>query len=151
IGGTGSVIYLRDGDVLMPRAWTAGVDWVRDVRVPVGSGVMGKALATGEGLMVNDYQSSPMALPDFRAGTARLLVQPLQAGGRMLGGMVIGRDGTGEPFTEDDLSALADFATQAAVAIENARLFAEAKRSATEYQALFEVAGLVGSTLDFER
>ncbi len=37
------------------------------------------------------------------------------------------------------------------MAIENARLFAEAKRSAADYQALFEVAGLVGSTLDFER
>jgi GAF domain-containing protein len=150
IGGGLSVIYLREGDVLRPRAWTSGGDWVRDLRIPVGAGVMG-AVAAGEGLIVNDYQSSPLALPEFRGGTARLVVQPLHAGGRMLGAMVISRDAGGAAFSEDDLSALADFATQAAVAIENARLFAEAGRSAAEYQALFEVAALVGSTLDFER
>src|SRR5262249_25566802 len=37
IGGTACVVYLRDRDVLVPRAWTAGTDWIRDVRVPVGS------------------------------------------------------------------------------------------------------------------
>src|SRR5262249_11351549 len=72
-------------------------------------------------------------------------------GGRILGAMVVNRDAAGAPFTEDDLSALADFATQAAVAIENARLFTEAKRSAEQYHALFEVAGLVGATRDFDR
>jgi GAF domain-containing protein/CheY-like chemotaxis protein len=151
IGGTLSVVYLREGDVLCPRAWTEGGDWVRDLRVPVGSGVLGRTVATGQGLIVNDYQTSPLALPDFRAGTARLLAHPLQAGGRMLGAMVVSRDATGAPFCEDDLSALADVAAQAAVAIERARLFAEARRSAAEYQALFELAGLVGSTLDLER
>jgi GAF domain-containing protein/ActR/RegA family two-component response regulator len=151
IGGTLSVIYLREGDVLRPRAWTVGGDWLRDLRVPVGSGVVGRAAATGEAVMVNDYRSSPLALPEFRAGTARLVAQPLQAGGRTLGAMVVDRDSTGAPFSGDDLSTLADFATQAAVAIENARLFAEARRSAAEYQALFEVAGLVGSTLDVDR
>ena len=151
IGGALSVIYLREGDVLCPRAWTEGGDWMRDLRVPVGSGAIGKAVATGRGVIMNDYRSSPLALPEFRVGTARLLAQPLQAGVRMLGAMVISRDGNGAPFSDDDLSALADFATQAAVAIENARLFTEAKRSAAEYQALFEVAGLVGSSLDFDR
>src|SRR5262245_63487896 len=33
----------------------------------------------------------------------------------------------------------------------NVRLLAEANQSAAEYQALFEVAGLVSSTLDVER
>src|SRR5262249_23115994 len=48
IGGRLSIIYLRDGDVLSPRAWTAGGDWIRDLRVSVGAGVMGKAVETGE-------------------------------------------------------------------------------------------------------
>ena len=151
IGGAFSVVYLREGDILRPRAWTEGADWIRDVRIPVGSGVSGKAVATGQGLIVNDYRSSPLALPELSAGTSRLLAQPLLAGGRALGAMVISRDDTGGPFTDDDLSALADFGTQAAVAIQNARLFAEARRNAADYQALFEVAGLVGSTLDPER
>src|SRR5262249_2988880 len=149
IGGGLSVIYLCDGDMLNARAWTKGGEWIRGLRVPVGSGVMGKAVATGGGMIVNDYRSSPLSVPELRESTARLLVQPLHAGGRILGAMVVNRDAAGAPFTEDDLSALADFATQAAVAIENARLFTEAKRSAEQYHALFEVAGLVGATLDF--
>src|SRR5262245_42669333 len=53
IGGTGAAIYLRDRDVLTPRAWTAGVEWIRNLRVPVGSGAMGRTLETGVGVMVN--------------------------------------------------------------------------------------------------
>src|SRR5262245_23434971 len=50
IGGGVSIIYLCDGDVLSARAWTKGGEWIRGLRVPVGSGVMGKAVATGEGM-----------------------------------------------------------------------------------------------------
>ena len=150
IGGTFSIVYLREGDVLCPRAWTELPDWIRDMRVPVGAGVTGSAVATGKGIIANDYPSSPLALPPFSNLALRLLVQPLLTGGRALGVMVVSRAETDTPFTPDDLSTLGDLATQAAVAIENARLFAEAKRSAAEYQALFEVAGLVASTLDIE-
>jgi GAF domain-containing protein/CheY-like chemotaxis protein len=151
IGGEFSIVYLREGDVLRPRAWTELPDWVREAEIPVGSGVVGTAFLTERGFIVNDYQNSELALPRFKSVTSRLITQPLLAGGRALGVMTINRGGDGAPFTSEDLAALADFATQAAVAIENARLFAEAKRAASEYQALFEVAGLVGSTLDVER
>jgi GAF domain-containing protein len=150
IGGAFSIVFLREGDELRPRAWAEVEDWIRDVRVPVGSGVTGHVVATGEGLIVNDYPSSPLALPPFTDVASRLLAEPLRAGGRALGVMMIGRGAAGAPFTPDDLSALGAFATQAAVAIENVRLFSEARRNAAEYRGLFEVAGLVGSTLDTE-
>jgi len=152
IGGTFSVVYLREGDVLRARAWADIADIImREATIPIGTGVTGHAVATGEGLIVNDYPNSPLAAAPWSGLSMRLLAQPLLAGGRALGVMVISRDDTTEPFTPDDLSALADFATQAVVAIENARLFAETKRTAADYQALFEVAGLVGSTLDVDR
>ncbi|HYB41628.1 MAG TPA: GAF domain-containing protein, partial [Candidatus Methylomirabilis sp.] len=151
IGGAFSIVFLREGDLLCPRAWAELPDWIREARVPVGTGVVGTAVAAAEGLIVNDYPSSPLARLPFSNAPLRLLVQPLLARGQALGAMLISRDETRAPFTAEDLSALGDFATQAAVAIENARLFAEAQRSAAEYRALFEVAGLVGSTLDAER
>ncbi|HXJ84866.1 MAG TPA: GAF domain-containing protein, partial [Candidatus Methylomirabilis sp.] len=151
IGGTLAVIYLREADALHARAWTEGGQWVRGAQISLGAGGIGKALAIGESVIVNDYPTSPLALPEFQAGIARLLVQPLQAGGRTCGAMLVSRDDASAPFSEDDLSALAEFATSAAVAIEHSRLYTEAKRSAEEYQALFEVARLVGSTLDFDR
>jgi GAF domain-containing protein/CheY-like chemotaxis protein len=151
IGGAFSIVYLREGDVLYPRAWAELPDWIRDIRVPVGAGVTGTAVASGQGIIANDYANSPLALPPFNNAALRLLAQPLLTAGRAVGAMMVSRADIDAPFTAEDLSTLADLATQAAVAIENARLFAEAKRSAAEYQALFEVAGLVASTLDLDR
>ncbi|HKC07204.1 MAG TPA: GAF domain-containing protein [Methylomirabilota bacterium] len=151
IGGTFSALYLLEGDTLHPRAWSDVPDWIRDVRFEIGTGVAGSALAAGRGALVNDYASAPGALAEFIPFTSRLLAAPLMAGDRPLGVMTAGR-GPGAPaFTEDDLSILADFATQAAVAIEHARLFDEATRNAAQYQALLEVSGAVSSTLDVER
>ncbi len=151
IGGSISIVYLREGDMLCPRAWAQIGSWIRDVRVPVGAGVAGTAVATGRGLIVNDYAHSPLAIPPFNNASQRLLAQPLVAGARALGVIVISRDEAAEPFTEDDLSTVADFATQTVVALDNARLFAEAKRTVDEYQALLEVGGLIASTLDVDR
>ena len=49
------------------------------------------------------------------------------AGGRALGVMLISRNDIAAAFTEDDRAALGDLATQAAVAMDNARLFSEAQ------------------------
>src|SRR5215475_14137714 len=79
IGGTFSVVFLREDSVLRPGAWAGLPDWIRDIRVPLGSGVAGTAVATGEGLIVNDYTGSPLALPPFSNASLRLLAQPLMA------------------------------------------------------------------------
>jgi GAF domain-containing protein len=54
-------------------------------------------------------------------------------------------------FTPDEVSGLESFSHQAAIAIDNAALFAEAGQRAAEYRALFEVGQLVGATLDADR
>jgi len=151
IGGTFSVVYLREGDELRPRAWSGVGSWIRQVRIRVGTGVAGTAAETGRGFIVNDYPDSPLALPPFSNATQRLMAQPLMAGDRALGVMVVSRDQGSPPFVEEDQATLADFTTQAVVALEKARLFTEARRSAAEYQALFEVGALVGSVLDVDR
>src|SRR6185312_11558206 len=115
------------------------------------TGVAGAAMESGRGLMVNDYPSSPHAMAEFVPFTSRLLAGPLMAGGRTLGVMTAGRAPGAAPFTDEDLSTLADFATQAAVALEHARLFDEATRNAAQYQALLEVSGVVSSTLEVDR
>ncbi|HJR04151.1 MAG TPA: GAF domain-containing protein, partial [Methylomirabilota bacterium] len=151
IGGTFSALYLLEGDTLRSRAWSDVPDWIRDIRFKIGTGVAGSALAAGQGALVNDYPSAPGARAEFIPFTSRLLAAPLMAGDRPLGVMTAGR-GPGAPaFTEEDLSILADFATQAAVALEHARLFDEATRNAAQYQALLEVSGAVSSTLDVDR
>jgi len=151
IGGAYAALYLLEGDTLRPGAWSDIGDWIRDLRFKVGTGVAGDMLASGRGTLVNDYPSSPHAMAEFVPFTSRLLAAPLLAGGRTLGVMTAGRGHGAPPFTEEDLSTLTDFATQAAVAIEHARLFAEATQNAAQYHALFEVSGVVSSTLEVDR
>jgi len=151
IGGSFSALYLLEGDTLRPGAWSDVGDWIRDLRFKIGSGVAGSAVATGCGALVNDYPSSPLAMAEFVPFTSRILAAPLLAGGRTLGVMTAGRGHGAPPFTEEDLSTLTDFATQAAVALDHARLFAEATQNAARYQALFEVSGVVSSTLEADR
>jgi GAF domain-containing protein/CheY-like chemotaxis protein len=151
IGGTFAALFLLEGDTLRPRAWSDIPDWIRDLRFKVGTGVAGVALASGRGVLVNDYPSSPHAMAEFVPFTDRLLAAPLMAGDRPLGVMTAGRGPGAAPFTQEDLSTLTDFATQAAVALEHARLFDEATRNAAQYQALLEVSGAVSSTLDVDR
>ncbi|MEX2222275.1 MAG: GAF domain-containing protein [Candidatus Rokuibacteriota bacterium] len=151
IGGAYAAVYLLEGDTLRPRAWSDVADWIRDLRFKVGTGAAGVATASGRGMLVNDYAGSPHAMAEFVPFTSRLLAAPLMAGGRALGVMTAGRGPGAPPFTEEDLSVLTDLATQAAVALEHARLFDEATRNAAQYQALFEVSGVVSSTLEVDR
>ena len=117
VGGGYAALYMLEGDLLRPRAWSDIGDWIRDLRFNVGTGVAGAAMESGRGLMVNDYPSSPHAMAEFVPFTSRLLAGPLMAGGRTLGVMTAGRAPGAAPFTDEDLSTLADFATQAAVAL----------------------------------
>jgi len=151
IGGAYAALYLLEGETLLPRAWSDVGDWIRDLRFKIGTGEAGVVLANGRGALVNDYASSPNAMAEFVPFTSRLLAAPLMAGNRPIGVMTAGRGPGAAPFTDEDLATLTDFATQAAVALEHARLFDDATQSAARYQALFEVSGVVGSTLEIDR
>jgi len=151
IGGGYAALYMLEGDTLRPRAWSDIGDWIRDLRFNTDRGVAGAAMQTGRGVMVNDYPASQHAMAEFVPFTSRLLAAPLMAGGRALGVMTAGRGPGAGPFTEEDFSTLTDFATQAAVALEHARLFDEATRNAAQYQALLEVSTVVSSTLEVDR
>jgi GAF domain-containing protein len=65
--------------------------------------------------------------------------EPLLYRDRLLGVLVINNLGTARRFTPEDSRLLALLAGQAAIAIENARLYDETQRQAREARALAEV------------
>ena len=83
-----------------------------------------------------------------RAGCGQFINAPLQARGRTLGAIVAYAP-PNAPFTDDETSILADIAARAAIAVENAELYAREHRvSATLQQALLpsrlpDIPGLV--------
>ncbi|HSB69367.1 MAG TPA: response regulator [Candidatus Methylomirabilis sp.] len=127
VGASAGVIYLWDPEAqsLIPRAWHAHGDWMEGLRLRLGEGVTGLAAQRREGLIVNDYRVSPYALLPLleHVGVTASLAEPLLFRDRLLGAIEVNHIAAPRRFTEEDQHALRLFADQAAIAIENARLF----------------------------
>src|SRR5207244_2687713 len=76
-----------------------------------------------------------------------MLAVPLLVTGRALGALIVG-DQTGRRFTAEEIARAEAFADQAALALENARLYAEAEGRRREAEVLAEVARTVGAALE---
>jgi K+-sensing histidine kinase KdpD len=96
-------------------------------RLPPGAGLVGKAVETLQPIIANDVRRTKewYDKPDHQTGftTQDVLVVPMQVKGRVIGVIEIINRKDGLPFTQDDQELLAAFTSQAAVAIENARLY----------------------------
>ncbi len=96
-------------------------------RLPPGSGVVGKAVVNRQAVIVNSTQGSEVWAPqtDKQTGftTRGLLAVPLMVKDTVLGVIEVINKRDGSPFDRDDQDLLSAFAAQAAVALENARLY----------------------------
>ncbi len=96
-------------------------------RLPPGSGIVGRAVQTRTPVIDNDAQHSGSrhVATDEQTGfvTRALLAVPLQIKDRVLGVIEVINRRDRLPFGDDDQNLLTAFAGQAAVAIENARLY----------------------------
>ncbi|HEX5501230.1 MAG TPA: GAF domain-containing sensor histidine kinase [Thermomicrobiales bacterium] len=101
-------------------------------------GLNGRVIRTGEPvfLPVVDRDEFRAAIkPEYREyferfGTHSVLIVPLRARGRVLGVLSMARETPGRPYTAADQRLLQDLADRAAVAVENARLYREAREAA---------------------
>ncbi len=115
-----------------------------------GVGIIGELVTSGRAEMINDTGLDPRAIQI--TGTAvleqeRLMVAPLLAGASVKGAIAVWRSG-GTPFLPSDLEFLVGLSLQAAVAIENARLFAESQQRAAELDTVNTVSQQLSGKLD---
>jgi GAF domain-containing protein len=105
------------------------VEALRATPVRKGEGAIGRLAVTGEPVEIRDimdagiYQSR-VRENLIRLGYRSLLAVPLLREDHLLGGLVVNRKSTGA-FAPDVIDLLKTFATQSALAIQNARLFRE--------------------------
>ena len=109
----------------------------RGTRLVVGEGAMGLVVRTGEPLMIPDYQqwdgrSSQYARIDAHA----VIVAPLLIGQRPVGAINVWHEDPARTFSEADRRLVTLFGQQAAVALENARLFTSARREREYFEVL---------------
>ncbi len=101
---------------------------VRTQQFQLGRGINGRVAETREPMIVDDYHESPYAVPECADVVATITV-PILFGDRLLGVLHSHTTEPGRRFTAGHLRRLQTLATHAAIAIENARLFAELQRS----------------------
>ena len=144
-GGAGCSIYEYDEDAerfelrAMHNYAPEFVEALRAVPLRKGEGLMGRAAEMREPVQVPDiskpeaYQSSSRDTL-IRFGYRALLAVPLLREDQIIGSLSFNRKAPGE-FLPEVVDVLTTFATQSALAIQNARLFREIADKSTQLEA----------------
>ena len=143
VGGAGGTIFLWDeaAQRLAPHVWVGhSGNWGREGHVRLGEGLVGLVAERRGGLIVNDYRSWPHARACILQETnvTAVIAEPLLCHGRLVGVVAIDHQGGGRHFMDHDLALLRLFAAQAAVAVENAKLYTEVRQDADELERKVE-------------
>jgi two-component system NtrC family sensor kinase len=116
------------------------------VEVKVGEGIAGKVVQIGEAVLVEDIEKDPRfaKVNDPKYGGGSFICVPLRVGERIVGVVNLARkdSGPGTPsqqsFTGTDLQFLNALMTYTAYAVDNARLFEEARAAAQRLEEVVE-------------
>lgn len=104
--------------------------------IRVGRGIMGKVAQSGEPVLVADLAASPDYLPGISGARSELAV-PLVARERVIGVFNVESHEPGA-FCQEDIAPLMTMAGQAAIAIENARLYDDLRSVSGRYRELHQ-------------
>ena len=117
-------VYLMDPGGRSPSA-----------HIPLGEGISGRVIETGESLLIPDVKKlDEIGGQTYGEGQPRSIVAvPITMGGKTIG-MLSAQSYKPNVYTEDEQQILSTLANQAAVAIQNGRLYAETRRLADELE-----------------
>jgi diguanylate cyclase (GGDEF)-like protein len=117
------------------------------LKIPFGQGVTGRAFESGAPVVVPDVRAFPGFVDHGMEGVLSEIAVPLRRGETVVGVLDVGREGTNS-FSSEDLDLLSLFAGQAAIAIENARLFSEQRQRVHEMQTIQSIIQKITSQED---
>ncbi|MDI3559619.1 GAF domain-containing protein [Bradyrhizobium sp. Arg816] len=157
-GAPSATIHIAEGD-----GWSRVIR-VGDSSMRVGAGVPlaqlkiggrnmpGTIVAENRQVHVPDLDNVDPAISDWpgmphvrAAGTRSMSGSPLRLEGKAIGALIVYRDRLA-PFTDDEMALQQSFADQAAIAIENARLFNETRESLERQTATADILKVLASS-----
>ncbi|MDP9340760.1 MAG: GAF domain-containing sensor histidine kinase [Actinomycetota bacterium] len=120
--------------------------------LPVGRGILGVLIADARPLRLADIHddSRSVGFPANHPPMKSFLGAPVKARGRVFGNIYLTQKQGAEQFSEQDQEDVVVLATQAGVAIENARLYEEARQRERRLEAVREVATAILAGTDQE-
>lgn len=140
----GSIMLLDEERTHLTIAASIGLEEkvVKTTRLPIGSSIAGYVAESKQPLFVNNVEQDSRFKRENREeryGSASLLSVPLMVKNMVIGVINIAHRETGAEFGEHDLKLLSTFASQAAVAIDNAANFHKLKRRVQELSTLQDI------------
>ncbi|MFA5892054.1 MAG: GAF domain-containing sensor histidine kinase [Actinomycetota bacterium] len=112
---------------------------------PVGSGILGLLIRDARPLRlrrIQDHERSS-GFPPLHPSMTSFLGVPIKVRGKVFGNLYLTEKRGADEFTEEDERAVLTLALQAGVAIENARLYEEARVRQRRLAAVNEVTGAI--------
>ena len=119
------------------------------LRLRLGQGLVGAAVAGRQPLVVNDLASDPRYV-EFVPGMASEIVVPLLHKSKPIGALnLLSR--ASHHFGRNDVVVLRQIAAHVAIALVNARLFERSRQDAEALETLAEIGREVASVLDLDQ
>lgn len=151
-----SAVYLANEATPTLQAIAAlGIDSeaIKSHPLTLGTGILGNIALQNMGEIVNDTANDPRTI--IVKGTEKnlhesLMAVPILLKDKHMGLLAVWRSGIGTEFAPRELEFLTSLARQAAVAIENARLFKEVQRRLQELETINRVSMSLRMTQSLE-
>lgn len=129
-----ALIDERTEEIFMKATKGIRTDEFKSIRLQKGKGLAGRVIETGQPVKVEDYAAYPSITHELdevvRAeGLMAHLAAPIKMGGKVLGALYA-LEHRVHHFSDHDVSLLVGLASQAAIAIENARLYDQVQQLA---------------------
>ena len=148
---TGGELAIYDEDreeLVIVASHNIGVDST-GLRLKLGEGAMGTVAETHEPLIIPKYQEWSGRPSKYAETPVRsVMAAPLLIGNRLVGAIASVHSDPGREFGPADLRLLNLFTSQAAIAIQNARLYTEAQRQRQYFEAVVLNSPVAIVTLD---
>ena len=157
LGADAAMINALDatGTILeLPLAYAPADAPLDDVPVPIGQGISGRSISERRVIWTADYISDAQfehtpELDEYigRRGMASVMSAPLTGSSGAIGVLTV-QSRRRNAFDVDDAELLGLLADHAAIAIGNARLYAQLRERADAQRSLAEIAGQIASLRD---
>jgi two-component system, NarL family, sensor histidine kinase DevS len=140
----------------LERFLTAGIDAGTEAAIgdlPRGRGILGVLIRDATPLRLHNIGDDPRSVgfPPHHPPMRSFLGVPIHLRGVAYGNLYLTEKAGGEDFTEEDQELIELLASQAAVAIENARLYEAATGWSKQLESLNEVGNALATETDLDR
>ncbi|MDT8369242.1 MAG: GAF domain-containing protein [Longimicrobiales bacterium] len=151
-GGELAIHNQETGELRIAASHQMGSDAV-GTTMARGEGAMGRVAETMESLVIPNYLEWVGRAETYTDGSVQtVMAAPLMIGSRLVGVLALVHSEPDRAFGAEDLGLLKLFATQAAIAVENARLFTEGRHRQQYFEDLVKnnPVAIVTMDLDFD-